>query len=252
MSLGDASERLRSLLEDIQHSVGSPIQQRSTGSTMIRDVMCDVFNVDRGDTLGLHVAYSKMLSLVRDIESDLSHIENNELYMNICRSLRDALAIDNLEIQSHAYVQRFAPLLDKLLFTSDVIQRNKNIKKINEDELKSVLFDIQLVENEVLDADIDGELKKFILQKLWEIQQAIAEYKISGIDGLQEVLEKCIGAVVVRGMSNVDVRGDNEQRMIRRLFDVLGKVGMLVSLGENGTKLVTSGFHLLLGQPPHP
>jgi hypothetical protein len=96
--------------------------------------------------------------------------------------------------------------------------------------------------DEVLASSMPQALKTFILEQLELIRRAIFEYRIRGIERLQEALETSIGALIVNN-NLINQGADYEE--VRKLGMIVSGLAAVVSFATDTTSLLeTVGKYL--------
>jgi hypothetical protein len=80
-----------------------------------------------------------------------------------------------------------------LEFCIDAVSKVYREKVTDENELKSLLSEIRTLYEQIVDLEIDQNLKRILLDMLRTMEDAIHEYRIRGVERLREALERLVG-----------------------------------------------------------
>lgn len=89
---------------------------------------------------------------------------------------------------------------------------------LDEEVLKDPLADIREASDSVIQADIEPEAKQLLLEILWEAENAIQMYQISGLAGLRRAAERMFGAFVVNYDLLKQLRNQGAVRRVMGVF----------------------------------
>ena len=91
----------------------------------------------------------------------------------------------------------------------------------------------ELIENS---ADIDEDLREFLLDLVSEMKRAVRLVRVQGIDGLQVSLERTLGALLVRAQLGKQLP-EPKAGVGRKFFAVIAQLGGLISFGNSSFEL---------------
>jgi hypothetical protein len=125
--------------------------------------------------------------------------------------------------------------LTVLEFCADKLSDNRPEGLVDEEQLKSLLTDVNNLFNEVNSSKLPSDLKKFILQQLEMIHSAIQQYRIRGIERLREVLSTSLGAIIVNGEL---VKAGSKTEEVSRFSQIFYSFVSIVSFASKATPLI--------------
>lgn len=104
---------------------------------------------------------------------------------------------------------------------------------IKEEDLASLQAEIDKLTSEIIDSDLDNQLKSVLTTGLNGVRQAILEYRIHGAEGLRQALDKSIVDMMIRYREEFEAASTKteSQEFIRNYFEIIQKVNNLVSTG---------------------
>ena len=136
------------------------------------------------------------LDLIDETETGLNELEFDDFYWEALPPLRLVVhrSLSNLRANQSNLTR---PITDETLTLLRVIAaewgKKKPDPKIDEEVLKEILAEAHGFFETVKRAEIEPDLKRFILALTLEIEQAIQQYRIGGPEGLKRALALIIG-----------------------------------------------------------
>lgn len=153
-----------------------------------------------------------------------------------------SMHLDQLQVVKSALVQsdnwqRLSNGLDESLIRSlrwaaQEMSHHWNEYGIKEEDLASLQAEIDELTSEIVDSDLDIQLKSILTSGLNGVRQAILEYRIHGAEGLRQALDKIIADMIrYREEFNAASTENGARELIRNCFEIILKVDKLVSTG---------------------
>jgi len=143
-----------------------------------------------GQVLSLPVQVKQEIERQQDIDYDI--------YLKWMPSVQEAFNTLNLSGNIASFHNPISEVtLHGLEFCADLLSRQAPEKELPRDQLSQLDQKVTELIDEILAAEIDPYLKRYMLDKLNLVLQAIQEYKISGIVPLVKAFEATVGSVVV-------------------------------------------------------
>lgn len=143
----------------------------------------------------------ELRELVTTAQEAISSIEelNNPLYLSPFSNLQVAVPeIYQLGHQFGSIAFKVTDIdLTRLEFAAHELSKRHPEPLVDEKTLESLVADINALFDEVKASLLPEELKKLILSQLSSILLAIQEYRIGGIERLQEVLPSIVGTLYI-------------------------------------------------------
>ena len=102
--------------------------------------------------------------------------------------------------------------------------------KVTQEELDKLRKQVEKLIDTVLKGGLDGKLKAFLLEQLERIRLAIVNFRIHGVDGIVQALEKTLGVLHLRPDYRADLKQSEEGREFR---DILKGVFQIATEGIN-------------------
>jgi transcription termination factor NusB len=122
----------------------------------------------------------------------------------------------------NVYLPAFnARALAQLEICEHAVSRRLTVKEPEREVLDGLLHDIRENIQEVIDANIEEEVRQLLLEMLRAVERALLAYDISGLPGLRVTVERTIGVVILHSQR---FEKSKEQGVVRRTFKTLGSV----------------------------
>ncbi|HMS41593.1 MAG TPA: hypothetical protein PKE69_15280 [Pyrinomonadaceae bacterium] len=110
-------------------------------------------------------------------------------------------------------------------------------KSVNEDDLKTLLSEIQSLYEQIIDLDINKNLKRILLDMLKIMENAIHEYRIRGVERLGEAVEQLVGIYIF----NKETIEKSSAEEVRKVRNILNKFGSMYSFAADTVQLLGAG-----------
>ena len=196
-------------------------------------VLPEVFNEDQQrDVVGGLLLFSQ---LIDETERSLRSMDVSEKYLRPFPRFRSLVyaSLSGLENIITGHLTDVSESdLTILEFCEDEFRRHDLDWKLEDDELREILAEVNILFDEIVGAEIDATLKEIILDQLKIIQQAISEYRIRGPERLREALSSVIGNLAfARDQLQQEVGNEN----VDRFSKLLARFATIV---EAGTKFL--------------
>lgn len=117
-------------------------------------------------------------------------------------------------------------MLDLLEATADAIDNDNYLIELTQEQLNGLLSDAKSMLEEVLNSDLDNDIKMFLVIRLEEICSAIQHYAVSGSAGLRKVVEANIGSTLLKSFG---VKTE-ETNQLRKFVGLMVKIGSWIGI----------------------
>lgn len=206
-----------------------------------RNAWAKVFDVEPADTGSLLKMLADLIGLVSQTKSSIERLEDVDhvLYLKPFKKLETFFSQVNLDAQWAQWQgQLDEPTLYGLQFAADKLSRNAGSTSISEKDLESLRSELEQLVTSVLDSDLPQELKALFLRNLESVRHALLVYRIRGIDGLEEELERAVGSLMLH-KHKIPPKGDKSasRNFWERLFLVVGRINQAVTLCRGTSEL---------------
>jgi hypothetical protein len=219
-------------------------QQQDAG-TAAKYAWGKVFGVD--STEDLLQSMAALIVLVRDAKAAVSEADlNEELYMSPFAHVEQMLATMNLEQQWGRFNEQLTPtVMQALHFGADAVAKTARFRSLSEEqrqELEDLLEEVEELRKDVTSSGLPAELIVYVVAKLEDVRRAIIEFRLTGFEGLQNVLDETLGGLLrQRGL----FEEFQDEPPVRRFRNVLRRLGAVLGFGIQAGQLTTSVLLLL-------
>ncbi len=124
-----------------------------------------------------------------------------------------------------------------LEFCIDAVDKVYKEKIVDENELKTILSEIQTLYEQIVESEIDTKLKRILLDLLKIMENAIHEYRIRGVERLRESLEQIVGIYIL----NKETIENSKAEEVGKVKRILNKFGSMYSFAADTVQLLGSG-----------
>ena len=161
----------------------------------------------------------------------------------IKRRLNAAFDAQNLNGQWNAFISQIDDhTIIYLEMLADLLETQNKNKLLNDDEVNKVLENLRTVCNEIISADINSELKKYLLRKIRSLISSIEEYQLTGLNSILDSLDSSIGHLV----TNKDYRDFVQTTDLgKKVINVISLVSSVITIAI-GTPEIGHSLNLLL------
>lgn len=174
--------------------------------------------------------------------SDLDH----RLYLGWQNEFAQAL----MHISVRASFQEFSgKLTDSLLlsieFCSHELSKRCPEKVVEEDKLNELKTEARKLYDEILKADLDPALSRYLLDNLQMIIQAIENYVFTGARGIEQSIDAIVGTIVTK---NKIATAAKASTCGEAFWGMVGKAAVLLQLAKTALELGEGVFKILPGK----
>ena len=125
---------------------------------------------------------------------------------------------------------------------SEILSRYSAEKVLNPKELDELDADVNSLMDELLNSDIDRDLKSFVLSKLDDVHLAILDYKFAGVKPMRKAVEAVIGSIAFEKELHTKL---GNSKFSRRFWGIMTRTAMVVTIVA-GTVQITDGIKQFL------
>ena len=126
-----------------------------------------------------------------------------------------------------------------LEFCSEKLEAQHTERIVDEDELASILEDVDVLFNKVHHNSLDAELKTFILDGLESIRRGIYEFRIRGPQRLKETMAEIIGNLIVNH-DVIHAARKQDADSVGSFEKLFYRVAAVVSFANDGPALLSA------------
>lgn len=190
-----------------------------------------------GQVFELPATIKAQIELLEDID--------HSTYLKWSPAVEKAFSVMNLD----ASVDNFTNCYDNMALyglevCSEILSRLRPEEVLDEDQLKKLHEDIQGLMEEVLESDIDENLKRYMFEHLQTVALAIQEYRIRGSRPLQKAVEATLGSLA---MNPEMYEKTSKTKEGGKFLKIMARVPVLLKLADRFTQIAERVIKLLPG-----
>lgn len=120
--------------------------------------------------------------------------------------------------------------LSELSLLSDVFDTRGSHAGIAEEEIESLLARITELRAEIRSSDFPLTMKTMLLRQLFQIQEALESYSISGIEPIMDAVQSTLGLAVIDPEYKQEIKSGSGSLFGDRISSLLGDVANVVTV----------------------
>lgn len=205
------------------------LRQSRGDKAKVRDCVAGAFALDPKDDVGLRRALVAFDKLFESVEAAVRRLPatHHEPFLRNFPVVRKQLA--NLHLENPA-PQSFNFLSDVVLENLDLaanrIGEDLEEAEISEEEIKELARSVEELLQWLESASLDDAVRVFSIDVLEILRQALVEYRIRGIEGLQRGVEESVGKLLRYHANRPAARGSEA---VQRVGQVIWKFDAIAS-----------------------
>lgn len=212
------------------------------GNMPIREVWAETFRIPNVDTRALLTAVAALIELTAKAKDEIQGLDgvSTSLMLKPLDQVERALSRTNLE----ASWESFKAFLDDttmygLQLCADMTVRRTTARPIDQKEIEALLKAVETLQGELLDAQLPADLKEYLSAELTKIREALILYRIRGTAGLEDVLRRIAGGLLLERSRFEQVASEAPvQSYLHRFRDVLNSLATMVSVAKGLKELI--------------
>lgn len=215
--------------------------QKQPPKEKARNAWAKVFGVEPSDTGMLLEMLANLIGLVSDTKTSIERLDDvdHALYLKPFKKLETFLSQVNLDAQWEQWQKQLdEPTLYGLQFAADRLSRNTGSTSISEKDIESLQAELEQFVTSVLESDLPQGMKALFLRNLESLRHALLVYRIRGIDGLENELERAVGSLMLN-QQHIPPAGDETppRKFWERFFVVIDRINKAVTLSRGANEL---------------
>lgn len=120
--------------------------------------------------------------------------------------------------------------LSELSLLSDVFETRGTHVSITAAEIESLLERITELRGEIRSSELPFAMKTMLLRQLFQIQEALESYSISGIEPVMDAVQSTLGLAVIDPEYKREIKSDSGSQFGDRISSLLGDVANVVTV----------------------
>ncbi|HEK0907441.1 TPA: hypothetical protein SMQ04_002208 [Pseudomonas putida] len=244
---------------DIKNNpTGRLLQMMSTGKAIpdnvkTRHAWAQIFNCEATDTAALLLNLAKLILLIGEAkEATAQHVQGDPTIWLApfapLESMLSKVSFDNSwsNVKQHITDR----MISGLEFGSHLLERHYPESAYDEQELAGLLRGVDSLLEECLSSSLPEVLKKLFAHNLNGLRSSLIAFRISGMQGLQDEIDR-IGGAVFRHREAVELAKDDPATgaFVDKYFTFIGRINDAVQAAQN-TAALGQSIMLLLSQFP--
>ncbi|MCY1305134.1 hypothetical protein D9M70_549190 [compost metagenome] len=117
---------------------------------------------------------------------------------------------------------------------------------IKSEEISQFLSDLQALLARVLDSDLPKDLKHLFARNLEQLRHALIAFRISGVEGLVDELDRSIGSVLRHQSDIKQQAGDEGKELFQTFFQLMERMNQAVTFAQNAQAIAAPTMTALL------
>lgn len=232
MEIDSSASRLHSLLLQLK--------QAGNANRPTYQVLAEILRVDATVSDAMH-ALVRLHVLLDDViqTSRLGGKTPAAFLQKHVGILKNSLSFANLEGPWRDYRDKITGecimFLDMLAHHDEISQSTAP----SEEDIVALNEDLQNLFESVQKSKLDPDFRKFVLEQVENIRRCLVDYRISGVQGFEQYLERFLGQSV-RYSKVIKAEAEANPSIIKKLKVVLGGVVKFVGATQEGIKFLGS------------
>lgn len=221
--------------------------RRQNGKESARKAWASVFEIDPSDTSALLQMLAELINLAGETKASIQKLDDvdHELHLKPFTKIEALLSRISLDSNWDNWKNQLDEVtLYGLQFSADKLSRRSGFSKLPEDEINSIRAAADDLFNVVSDSDLPVELKALLLRNLESIRRAFATFKLQGIDGIHNEIERSFGSILLH-RDAIKASKVEDQEIWEAFFNLVDRLNKLVALARNSTVLAAPAIQAL-------
>jgi len=217
------------------------VAQDQPANEPARKAWAVVFGVDVGDNAALLQMLADLIGLVSETKKSIERIEDVDhlIYLKPFRRIEEFLSQVNLEASWAQWKNQLdEPTLYGLQFAADKLSRVSGCTSIAEEDIDGIREELEQFVTSILQSDLPQGMKALFLRNLEAIRHALLAYRVRGVEGLEDELERAIGSLVLH-KEEIPPEGDKSQTRTfwERFFTFVDRINKAVTLTHTANEI---------------
>ena len=168
-----------------------------------REAFAGVLEVNAGDTPALLARIEEMVKLAVRAEEQVRATPklNVDRYLNWKKEVYEAFAAISLVGNLAPFLQPLRvnghQALERLQYCADGLERERGSKELQQQELNEIQKEINDLHSEIRQAELDDELKLYLMEQLRLMTEAINQYHLFGLELVQRTANEALGSLML-------------------------------------------------------
>lgn len=229
----NSAGRLYNIIYDIQNET----------TNEFHEVLQNVFNNASEDTASNMNDYVAMYQLVLNAKEEVMMLnsKSQDAYIEPLNNVQEALARVEVKKNGSGFYN-FKTYMDNTKMTSlkycaIALSDKSDAKELADEQIREIEESIEQHIETISKMSIDDELKTSLINNLLKINKMIVKYKIYGNDGINEIIERSVGQVMVNAKKDAN---KEEKAALSDFLEGLSKVHNVIKFSKDSGLLLTT------------
>lgn len=235
--------RLVSILENA-HSGSNP-------NARMRDVWARVLGCEPKDTAEILRLVGELIRLASQAKMAVLALDNidESLYLPPFNGVESLLSTMNFDKRWHEVASFVdAQTIMALKFAADLLKREgRNSIQLSDAQVADLMSMLDEILARVLASELPQKLKQLFARNLEQLRQALISLRISGVEAVEQEIDRAMGSVFRHTEELREVANENEANasVIKDYFSVLSNINETITFGQNLALLAAPAAPLL-------
>jgi hypothetical protein len=174
-------------------------------------------------------ALVQLVNLVQETRSAVLRLEaiDHKLYVDPLDRIQEVLVDVNFEAPWSNYSSRLNDVvLNSLQYVAERLSWTSSEVPIERKVLDEMRQEVEALASDVLNAELPGDLRELIIERLEEIRRALLVYRLNGASGLKRTVDESVGVIF---RHREEILPQAKQPLVSRFFGLLRKADSVAS-----------------------
>lgn len=212
------------------HSLLVEGKKQGHQDSSISTVWAEILEVPHEDKGLLLRRVGQVMALPSSIKEAMSYIDDidHSVYLRWLPEVEASFSIMNFDMQWRQFIDRFnGQIMFGIEVCADVLSRQRPEKTADEDLLAGLSEKVDELLSELDSAELSGNVWLYINDHLVRIKDAIEEYRIRGIEPLEEAFQQTVGSVVF----NLEIYQESQETQNgKRFWEIIRRLALVVAI----------------------
>ncbi len=231
------------------HDLLTSAQSQSPRETS-RKAWASVFGVEENNTGALLNMLADLIDLVDESKRQIGRLSDvdHAIYLKPFGRIERLLSNVNLDAPWEQWkTQLDETTLYGLQFGADQLSRTSGFTHIKNADLAQLQKDVEALISQVMESGLPNNLVALVLRNLEAIQHALLAYRVRGIEGLEQEIERSVGSMILHksevSRASADVA---HQKVWGSFFELMARLHKLVSFAKDSKELAAPAFDAVI------
>lgn len=233
--------RLISLLEKFEEQRRDPFNVNDN-----RTAWKNILNLETDDDMEIFQAILSVNELVRDTKATIKNTAPNpSLYLASFENIEKAVFPRQLDDSFEKSMKLIdARVLHSLEFSCELLSQHYDEGEVSQDDLSDIDSTVSELFSYAKNADIDPNVRTFIMESLEAIRRSISHYNIYGPKGLREAFQLTLGGVFAN-QEKLKETNAQEPELMNRIAKLLAKMDAVTATAFKAKKVISNAMKFL-------